>query len=117
MPPLWSRIMKVDDHVEFPASGFDIEKDMAELNSNAETHSKKKIKNHKPFFDPKSYWNLLDKRDLESNAIGKRKLKAFGKDVSDKRRLFINRAVAVVDQSSDSLVEGLRSADELIKKL
>ena len=50
---------------------------------------KRTKKKWKPYFHPKSHWVQQEARDLESNIIGKRKLKAYAKDATDKRRLFL----------------------------
>ena len=108
---MWSRIIDIEDPLLETGDGFDLDDDIEKLDVEQVQVPKRNKKKWKPLFHPKSHWVQQENRDLESNIIGKRKLRAYAKDATDKRKLFIQRAIALVDEQREPIYAGNRTAD------
>jgi len=117
VPASWSRIIDFSNPSEVTIDGFKIQEDIDNLEDEAPQVPKSVKKTWRPLFNPKSFWGEHEKHDLKSNKLGKRALKTHGKDATLKRRMFIDRAVALVQQDQSAIDAGVESIEELSKKL
>ena len=68
-------------------------------------------------FHHKIHWESLEDKQLEENVLSKRRLKAYAKDISFRRKQVTDRAIATADMDEGAVVKALISSGSLSAKL
>ena len=117
LPIRWTRVISVDEAGADEQPVFSIESDLDVEYEKPGRLPKRPKQYAKPLFYPKDWWRQQEDKDMESNKLSVRNLKAYGKHVTDLRKLFIDRAKDCNEQRPEALAAGLHDAGQRGKKI
>ena len=107
IPQYWTRVISIDEQEQEEPTAHKIEDDLKYEYATPQSVLKQNKKSWKPLFDPKEWWMTNDAHQLEENKLKDRRLKILGKNATELRKIFADKAEALTDLKKTDPMDSL----------